>query len=71
MGRLDLKTVQELMGHDTVAMTAGYQHRPDSQVEGAGKLGGPGVSFDTKLATSAKLPRLAGKIFTLQLNALN
>jgi hypothetical protein len=49
MAGVDLKTVQELMGHKTIAMTARYAPpRPDSQVAGAGDPGPSGVGFGTK-----------------------
>ena len=46
---VDLKIVQELMGHKTIARTDRYARlAPDPQVEGAGDFGLSGVGFGTK-----------------------
>jgi len=43
MTGVDLKTVQELMGHKTVAMTAGYAHlAPTHKLQALGILLRPG-----------------------------
>ena len=46
---VNLKTVQELTGHQTIAMTAWYSRlAPDSHVAGAGYPGSPRIGFGTK-----------------------
>ncbi len=49
MGGVDLKTVQELMGHKTIAMTARYAHlAPTHKLQVLATLVRPVVSFGTK-----------------------
>jgi integrase len=60
MAGVNLKTVQELMGHKTIAMTAWYAHlAPTHKLKALETLVRPGsVSAQSgyKLATSAKTP---------------
>jgi site-specific recombinase XerD len=68
---VDLKTVQELMGHKTIAMTARYAHlAPTHKLQALETLVRPGsvsVQSGYKLATNAKKPCKAKKIDILQL----
>jgi site-specific recombinase XerD len=72
MGGVDLKTVQELMGHKTIAMTARYAHlAPTHKLQALETLVRPGsvsVPSGYKLATKAKNTRKAGKVENLQVN---
>ena len=72
MGGVDLKTVQELMGHKTIAMTARYAHlAPTHKLQALETLVLPGsvsVQSGYILATSAKRSRTAKKVDILQLN---
>jgi hypothetical protein len=58
MAGVDLKTVQELMGHKTIAMTAGYAHlAPTHNLQALETLASPGsvsVNSGNKLAANAK-----------------
>jgi site-specific recombinase XerD len=71
MGGVDLKTVQELMGHKTIAMTARYAHlAPTHKLQALETLVRPGsvsVQSGYNLATNAKKPRRARKLNSLQL----
>ena len=71
MGGVDLKTVQELMGHKTIAMTARYAHlAPTHKLQALETLVRPGsvsVQSGYKLATTAKTSRTAKKVDILQL----
>jgi site-specific recombinase XerD len=71
MAGVDLKTVQELMGHKTIAMTARYAHlAPTHKSQALETLVRPGsvsVQSGYKLATRAKKPRTAKKDDILQL----
>jgi hypothetical protein len=68
---VDLNTVQELMGHKTIAMTARYAHlAPTHKLRALETLVRPGavsVQSGYKLATNAKKPCKAKKIDILQL----
>ena len=69
MGGVDLKTVQELMGHKTIAMTA--RLAPAHKLQALEILVRPvsvSVQSGYKLATGAKMSRTAKKIGILQLN---
>jgi integrase len=71
MAGVDLKTVQEPMGHKTIAMTARDAHVfPDTQVAGAGDPGASRIGFGTKwlfLATNTKKVTRNGKLNSIQL----
>jgi Phage integrase family len=58
MGGIDLKTVQELMGHKTIAMTARYAHlAPTHKLQALETLVRPGsISVPTgrKMATRSR-----------------
>jgi site-specific recombinase XerD len=75
MAGVDLKTVQELMGHKTIAMTARYAHvAPTHQLQALETWVPPGsvsVQSGYKLATSVKKPRKAKKVDMLQLIECN
>jgi hypothetical protein len=72
MAGVDLKTVQELMGHKTIAMTARYAHvAPTHQLETWVPPGSVSVQSGYKLATSVKKPRKAKKVDMLQLIECN
>jgi hypothetical protein len=70
MAGVDLKTVQELMGQKTIAMTARYAHlAPTHKSQALETLVRPGsvsVPSGYKLATRAKKPRTAKKVDILQ-----
>lgn len=70
MSGVDLKTVQELMGHKTIAMTARYAHlAPTHKLQALETLVRPGsvsVQSGYKLATNAKLPRGSRKLNSIQ-----
>jgi integrase len=71
MARVDLKTVQELMGHKTIAMTARYAHlAPTHKLRALETLVRPGsvsVQRGYKLATNAKKAARSRKLNSLQL----
>ena len=71
MAGVDLKTVQELMGHKTIAMTARYAHlAPTHKLQALETLVRPGsvsVQSGYNLATSAKMPRKVKKLNNIQL----
>jgi len=71
MAGVDLKTVQELMGHKTIAMTARYAHlAPTHKLQALETLVRPGsvsVQSGYKLATNAKKPRRVEKLNSNQL----
>jgi hypothetical protein len=71
MAGVDLKTVQEPMGHKTIAMTARYAHlAPTRKLQALETLVRPGsvsVQSGCKLATSAKKPRRAEELNSTQL----
>jgi site-specific recombinase XerD len=71
MGGVDLKTVQELMGHKTIAMTARYAHlAPTHKLQALETLVRPGsvsVQSGYKLATNAKKATKTSKLNSLQL----
>lgn len=71
MAGVDLKTVQELMGHKTIAMTARYAHlAPTHKLQALETLVRPGsvsVQSGYKLATSTKKSRRTGKLNSIQL----
>jgi site-specific recombinase XerD len=71
MAGVDLKTVQELMGHKTIAMTARYAHlAPTHKLRALETLVRPGsVSIQSgyKLATNAKKAARARKLNSIQL----
>ena len=71
MAGVDLKTVQELMGHKTIAMTARYAHlAPTHKLQALETLVRPGsvsVQSGYNLATSAKMPRKVKKLNSIQL----
>jgi len=71
MAGVDLKTVQELMGHKTIAMTARYAHlAPTHKLQALETLVRPGsvsVQSGYKLATNAKKPRRTEKLNSIQL----
>ena len=71
MAGVDLKTVQELMGHKTIAMTARYAHlAPTHKLRALETLVRPGsvsVQSGYKLATNAKKAAKARKLNSLQL----
>ncbi len=71
MAGVDLKTVQELMGHKTIAMTARYAHlAPTHKLQALETLVRPGsvsVQSGHFLATSTKKSYKAKKVETLQL----
>jgi site-specific recombinase XerD len=71
MAGVDLKTVQELMGHKTIAMTARYAHlAPTHKLQALETLVRPGsvsVQSGYKLATNAKKSRRTEKLNSLQL----
>jgi thiamine monophosphate synthase len=75
MAGVDLKTVQELMGHKTIAMTARYAHiAPTHKLQALETLVRPGsvsVHSGHFLATSTKKSHKAKKIETLQLVDFN
>ncbi len=58
MAGVDLKTVQELMGHKTIAMTARYAHlaptHKQQALETLVRLGSVSVPSGYKMATGAK-----------------
>jgi site-specific recombinase XerD len=70
MGGVDLKTVQELMGHRTIAMTARYAHLvPTHKLQALETLVRPGsvsVQSGYKLATNAKKATKTSKLSSLQ-----
>jgi len=65
MGGVDLKTVQELMGHKTIAMTARYAHlAPTHKLQALETLVRPGsisVPSGYKMATGAKMRHKTAK----------
>jgi site-specific recombinase XerD len=71
MAGVDLKTVQELMGHKTIAMTARYAHlAPTHKLQALETLVRPGsvsVQSGYKLATNAKKAARSRKLNSLQL----
>ncbi|HUX45118.1 MAG TPA: site-specific integrase [Terracidiphilus sp.] len=71
MAGVDLKTVQELMGHKTIAMTARYAHlAPTHKLQALETLVRPGsvsVQSGYKLATNAKRSRRTEKLNSFQL----
>ena len=71
MARVDLKTVQELMGHKTIAMTARYAHlAPTHKSQALETLVRPGsvsVQSGYFLATNAKKTTGSRKLNSLQL----
>jgi site-specific recombinase XerD len=71
MAGVDLKTVQELMGHKTIAMTARYAHlAPTHKLQALETLVRPGsvsVQSGRKLATGAKTVTRSRKLNSLQL----
>ena len=71
MAGVDLKTVQELMGHKTIAMAARYAHlAPTHKLRALETLVRPGsvsVQSGYKLATKAKRAARARKLNSLQL----
>ena len=71
MAGVDLKTVQELMGHKTIAMTARYAHlAPTHKLQALETLVRPGsvsVQSGHFLATSTKKSHKAKKVDILQL----
>jgi len=71
MAGVDLKTVQELMGHKTIAMTARYAHlAPTHKLQALETLVRPGsISVPTgrKLATRAKRPLVAENLIAFNL----
>lgn len=71
MAGVDLKTVQELMGHKTIAMTARYAHlAPTHKLQALETLVRPGsvsVQSGYKLATNAKKSRRSEKLNSIQL----
>jgi site-specific recombinase XerD len=71
MAGVDLKTVQELMGHKTIAMTARYAHlAPTHKLRALETLVRPGsvsVQSGYKLATNAKKAARVRKLNSLQL----
>lgn len=71
MAGVDLKTVQELMGHKTIAMTARYAHlAPTHKLQALETLVRPGsvsVQSGYKLATNAKKSRRTEKLNSIQL----
>jgi len=71
MGGVDLKTVQELMGHKTIAMTARYAHlAPTHKLQARETLVRPGsISVPTgrKMATGAKTATGSKKLNSTQL----
>jgi len=70
MAGVDLKTVQELMGHKTIAMTARYAHlAPTHKLQALETLVRPGsisVQSGYKLATNAKKATRTSKLNSLQ-----
>jgi hypothetical protein len=70
MAGVDLKTVQELMGHKTIAMTARFAHlAPTHKLQALETLVRPGsvsVQSGYKLATNTKKPRGLQKLNSLQ-----
>ena len=72
---VDLKTVQELMGHKTIAMTARYAHlAPTHKLQALETLVRPGsvsVQSGHFLATSTKKSHKAKKVDILQLAESN
>jgi hypothetical protein len=71
MAGVDLKTVRELMGHKTVAMTVRYAHfAPNHRARAPETLALPGsvsVQSGCVLAAGARKPRRAKKVDVLQL----
>jgi site-specific recombinase XerD len=71
MAGVDLKTVQELMGHKTIAMTARYAHlAPTHKLQALETLVRPGsvsVQSGYKLATGAKTATRSRKLNSIQL----
>lgn len=71
MAGVDLKTVQELMGHKTIAMTARYAHlAPTHKLQALETLVRPGsvsVQSGRKLATEAKMAARRRKLNSAQL----
>jgi integrase len=70
MAGVDLKTLQELMGHKTIAMTARYAHlAPTHKLQVLETLVRPGsvsVQSGYKLATNAKKATRTSKLNSLQ-----
>ena len=71
MAGVDLKTVQELMGHKTIAMTARYAHlAPTHKLQALETLVRPGsvsVQSGCKLATNTKKATRSRKLNSIQL----
>ena len=71
MAGVDLKTVQELMGHKTIAMTARYAHlAPTHKSQALETLVRPGsvsVQSGYKLATNTKIATRNRKLNSIQL----
>lgn len=71
MGGVDLKTVQELMGHKTIAMTARYAHLAPTHKQQALEIlvrpGSVSVPSGYKMATGAKKQRRVRKQNSIQL----
>jgi site-specific recombinase XerC len=71
MAKVDLKIVQELMGHKTVAMTVRYARlAPTHKLQALEILVHPGsvsVQSGHSFATSSKKPHKAKKVDILQL----
>jgi len=71
MAGVDLKTVQELMGHKTIAMTARHAHlAPTHKLRALETLVHPGsvsVQSGYKLATNTKEATRSSKLNSLQL----
>jgi hypothetical protein len=71
MAGVDLKTVQELMGHKTIAMTVRYAHlAPTHKLQALETLVRPGVvsvQSGRKLATTSKAATRGRKQNSIQL----
>jgi hypothetical protein len=71
MGAVDLKTVQELMGHKTFARTAAYAHpartHKQQALETLVRPGSVSVPSGRKMATGAKAATRSSKVNSIQL----
>ena len=68
MAKVDLKTVQELMGHKTIPMIAHYDHLAQTPKLLEALVGPRSVSVQSglKMATGTKKPRKAEKRDSIQ-----
>ena len=69
MAKVDIRTVQELMGHQSLAMTRRYAHlSPAHKLDAVQRLGrGPtGTTTGTEVATSKKAAEVGGQVAELE-----